>query len=99
MFKTPQEWADALNSITPSVTVNKNGYELRTKILEFAQTNVWQDYHAKLGQFETSVTQDEETDEVVTTVSMPKVPGIDAVLETAEKFYAFVNNSNQTQKK
>ena len=47
----------------------------------------------------TSVTQDEETDEVVTTVSMPKVPGIDAVLETAEKFYAFVNNSNQTQKK
>jgi hypothetical protein len=29
---------------------------------------------------------------VVTSVSMPEFPGIDKVLETAEKMYSFVNN-------
>jgi hypothetical protein len=54
-----------------------------------AQNNIWNDYHAKLGQFETTVAK--EGDEVVTTVSLPEVPGADAVLEAAEKFYQFVN--------
>jgi len=54
-----------------------------------AQNNIWNDYHAKLGQFETTVAKD--GDEVVTTVTMPEVPGADAVLEAAEKFYEFVN--------
>jgi hypothetical protein len=91
ILKQTQEIADMFKQAMPKVSTNKNGYELRTKILEFAQNNVWQDYHAKVGQFETSVTKDEETGEVVTKVSMPEVPGADAVLETAEKFYAFVN--------
>ena len=54
-----------------------------------AQNNIWNDYHAKLGQFETTVAK--EGDEVVTTVALPEVPGADAVLEAAEKFYEFVN--------
>ena len=91
MTKNFEQFADMMKAAMPKVTTNKNGYELRTKVLEMAQNNVWQDYHAKLGAFETSITKDLETDEVVTKVTMPDVPGADAVLETAEKFYSFVN--------
>jgi hypothetical protein len=89
ILKQTQEIADMFKQAMPKVTTNKNGYEIRTKVLEMAQNNVWQDYHAKLGAFETSVSK--EGDEVVTKVSMPEVPGVDSVLEAADKFYDFVN--------
>ena len=89
IFKQTQEVAEMFKAAMPKITTNKNGYEIRTKVLEMAQNNIWQDYHAKLGQFETTVAKD--GDEVVTTVTMPDVPGADAVLEAAEKFYEFVN--------
>ena len=88
IMKQTQEVAELVKSMMPKVTTNANGYEIRTKVLEMAQNNVWQDYHAKLGAFETKVTKEE--DEIVTTVAMPEVPGADAVLEAAEKFYTFV---------
>jgi len=89
IFKQTQEVAEMFKAAMPKITTNKNGYEIRTKVLEMAQNNIWNDYHAKLGQFETTVAKD--GDEVVTTVTMPEVPGADAVLEAAEKFYDFVN--------
>ena len=89
ILKQTQEIAEMFKQAMPKVTTNKNGYEIRTKVLEMAQNNVWQDYHAKLGAYETSVTKD--GDEVVTKVAMPEVPGVDAVMEAAEKFYDFVN--------
>tara|TARA_B100000497_G_scaffold9682_1_gene10635 strand:+ start:190 stop:507 length:318 start_codon:yes stop_codon:yes gene_type:complete len=89
ILKQTQEIADMFKQAMPKVNTNKNGYEIRTKVLEMAQNNIWNDYHAKLGQFETTVTKD--GDEVVTTVKMPEVPGADAVLDAAEKFYEFVN--------
>ena len=89
ILKQTQEIAEMFKQAMPKVTTNKNGYEIRTKVLEMAQNNVWQDYHAKLGAFETSVTK--EGNEVVTKVEMPSVPGVEAVLEAAEKFYDFVN--------
>ena len=89
ILKQTQEIAEMFKQAMPKVTTNKNGYEIRTKVLEMAQNNVWQDYHAKLGAFETSVTK--EGNEVVTKVEMPTVPGVEAVLEAAEKFYDFVN--------
>lgn len=89
ILKQTQEIAEMFKQAMPKVTTNKNGYEIRTKVLEMAQNNVWQDYHAKLGAYETSVTK--EGDEVVTKVQMPEVPGVDAVMEAAEKFYDFVN--------
>ena len=89
ILKQTQEMAELVKSMMPKVTTNKNGYEIRTKVLEMAQNNVWQDYHAKLGAYETTVKKD--GDEVVTTVSLPEVPGAEAVLEAADKFYAFVN--------
>ena len=91
MTKQFEQFADMMKAAMPQVKANKNGYELRTKVLEFAQNNVWQDYHAKLGQFETSVTK--EGDEVVTKVEMPQVPGAEQVLETANKFYEFVSGN------
>ena len=89
IFKQTQEVAEMFKAAMPKITTNKNGYEIRTKVLEMAQNNIWNDYHAKLGQFDTTVAK--EGDEVVTTVTMPEVPGADAVLEAAEKFYEFVN--------
>jgi hypothetical protein len=89
--KQMEQFADMFKAAMPQVKTNKNGYEIRTKVLEMAQSNVWQDYHAKWGAWETSVKK--EGDEVVTEVTMPQVPGVDQVLEAAEKFYAFVNNT------
>ena len=91
-----EQLADILKSSMPVVKQNKNGYELRTKILECAQTQAWQDYHAKWGQFETTVKKD--GNEVVTTVNLPEIPGADTVLETAQKFYDFVSNGSQNKK-
>jgi hypothetical protein len=91
MTKQFEQFAEAMKSAMPQVKANKNGYEIRTKVLEFAQNNVWQDYHAKWGAFETSMKK--EDNEVVTKVEMPVVPGTDAVLEAAEKFYAFVSGN------
>lgn len=81
----------------PQVTVNKNGYELRANVLEFAQIQAWQDYHAKWGQFETNIKR--EGDELVTQVTMPDVPGTETVLEIANKFYEFVSNGGNTSSK
>jgi peptide methionine sulfoxide reductase MsrA len=89
IFKQTQEVAEMFKAAMPKITTNKNGYEIRTKVLEMAQNQAWQDYHAKFAGYETTVTKD--GDEVVTKVEMPTVPGADAVLEAAEKFYEFVN--------
>ena len=89
IFKQTQEVAEMFKAAMPKITTNKNSYEIRTKVLEMAQNQMWQDYHAKFAGYETTVTK--EGDNVVTTVTMPEVPGADAVLEAAEKFYAFVN--------
>ena len=86
-----EQLADILKTSMPTVKQNKSGYEIRTKILECAQTQSWQDYYAKWGQFETSVTK--EGNEVVTKVDMPVVPGANDVLETAQKFYDFVSGT------
>jgi hypothetical protein len=39
-----------------------------------------------------SAARDEKSGTVITTVGMPEFPGLDKVLDTAEKMYAFVNN-------
>ena len=87
IFKQTQEVAEMFKAAMPKITTNKNGYEIRTKVLEMAQNQMWQDYHAKYGAWETSVNK--EKDEVVMKVTLPEVPGTDTVLEAAEKFYNF----------
>ena len=96
MFKDPKEMADFMKSFTPQFKTNKNGYEIRTKILEMAQNEMWNDYHAKFGAWSTSIAKDGE--EIVTKVEMPTVPGVSEVLETAEKFYSFVEGKASKDK-
>jgi hypothetical protein len=75
----------------PEVKFNKNGYEIRTEILKEAKDLVSSEYHVKFQGWEMTAKRDEKTGQIVTTVGMPEFPGLDKVLETAEKMYAFVN--------
>lgn len=78
----------------PEVKFHKNGYEIRTDILEMAKDLVFSDYHARYQGWEMTATRDEKTGQIVTKVGMPEFPGLDKVLETAEKMYNFVNQAN-----
>ena len=77
---------------TPEVKFNKNGYEIRTDILGMAKDLVQSDFHVKFQGWEMTATRDEKTGQIVSKVDMPEYPGLDKVLETAEKMYAFVNS-------
>jgi hypothetical protein len=76
----------------PEVKFNKNGYEIRTEILKEAKSLVEMEYTMKFQGWEMSTERDEKTGQIVSTMTMPEFPGLDKVLETAEKMYAFVNN-------
>ena len=91
ILKQTQAMADLIKGMVPKVSTNANGYEIRTKVLELAQGQDWQDYNAKVNGYELAITKD--GDEVVTTVAMPSVPGADAVLDAANKFIEFVNGN------
>jgi len=75
----------------PEVKFNKNGYEIRTDILAMAKDMIQSEYSMKYQGWEMTANRDEKTGQIVTTVGMPEFPGLDKVLETAEKMYAFVN--------
>jgi hypothetical protein len=75
----------------PEVKFNKNGYEIRTDILAMAKDMVQSEYSTKFQGWEMTATRDEKTGQIVTKVGMPEFPGLDKVLEAAEKMYAFVN--------
>jgi hypothetical protein len=76
----------------PEVKFNKNGYEIRTDILAMAKDMVQSEYSTKFAGWEMTATRDEKTGQIVNTVTMPEFPGLDKVLETAEKMYSFVNS-------
>jgi hypothetical protein len=78
----------------PEVKFNKNGYELRTDILAMAKDIVQQEYQMKFQGWELTAKRDEKTGQLVSTVTMPEFPGMDKILETAEKMYGFVNQGN-----
>ena len=74
----------------PEVKFNKNGYEIRTDILAMAKDMVQTEYSTKFSGWE--LTQSRNSDgSISTNVAMPEFPGLEKVLETAEKMYAFVN--------
>ena len=82
----------------PELRVSKNGYEIRTDILSMAKDLVGQEYHAKYMGWEVSAERDEKTGQIVNKVNMPEFPGLDKILETAEKMYGFVNQSTNSKK-
>ena len=75
----------------PEVKFNKNGYEIRTDILGMAKDLTMQDFQIKFQGWEMTAERDPKTNQIVNRVNMPEFPGLDKVLETAEKMYAFVN--------
>jgi hypothetical protein len=79
----------------PEVKFNKNGYEIRTEVLAMAKSLVQDDFQAKFAGWEMSAKRDEKTGQIVSTVTMPEFPGLDKVLETAEKMYTFVNQGSK----
>jgi hypothetical protein len=85
----------------PEVKFNKNGYEIRTDILGMAKSLVQDDFQAKFAGWEMTAERDEKSGQIVSTVKMPEFPGLEKVLETAEKMYSFVNQgvANQAAKK
>lgn len=78
----------------PEVKFNKNGYEIRTEILEMAKDLIQTEYSHKFQGWEMSSKRDEKTGQVVTTVGMPEFPGLGKILETAEQMYSFVSGKN-----
>ena len=84
---------DKVKDAMPKVSFNKNGYEIRTQVLDMAKAWSEFEYSQKWVGWEISAKRDKETGQVVTKVEMPEVPGVDQVLETAEKFYDFVNKN------
>jgi hypothetical protein len=90
-----EQFAELMKSAMPKVTPSKNGYEIRTKVLEMAQDQNWQDYHASWGQYETSIQK--EGNELVTKVSIPTAPSAEKVLETARQFYEFVSGTTKNK--
>jgi hypothetical protein len=84
----------------PEVKFNKNGYEIRTEILKEAKDLVQAEFHVKFQGWEMTAERDEKTGQIINKVAMPEFPGLDKVLETAQKMYDFVNNgANNTAKK
>ena len=75
----------------PEVKFNKNGYEIRTDILDMAKSLVTEDFQVKFAGWQMTAQKDEKTGQIINKVEMPQFPGLDKVLETAEKMYAFVN--------
>lgn len=75
----------------PEVKFNKNGYEIRTEILGMAKQLAESEYYAKYQGWELSAERDEKTGQIVTKVGMPQFPGLEQILDTAQKMYAFVD--------
>jgi hypothetical protein len=77
----------------PELKINKSGYEIRSNVLGMATDLLQAEYSARFAGWEISQRVDQDTGEVVSTVEMPEFPGLDKVLETAERMYQFVQNS------
>ena len=78
----------------PEVKFNKNGYEIRADILGMAKDIVMQDYQVKMHGWEITASKNSQG-QVITEVAMPEFPGMDKILEAAEKMYGFVNQSTK----
>lgn len=79
----------------PEVKFNKNGYEIRADVLAMAKEVVMQDYQVKVAGWQMTAAKDDKTGQIVTSVAMPEFPGMEKILEAAEKMYGFVNQSKK----
>ena len=80
----------------PEVKFNRNGYEIRSDILAMAKDMIQSEYSMKFHGWEMSAEKDDKG-VIITKVGMPEFPGLDKVLETAEKMYAFVTQDKKAK--
>ena len=76
------------------IKFNKTGYEIRTEVLDMAKDLAITEFNAKFGDWQMSVQKDKDGN-VVSKVDMPNFPGLDLILDNAERLYEFVNKSNK----
>ena len=93
--KGAEQLAQSVRETLPKVQFNKNGYEIRTNVLDMAKQLKEFEFQSKWSGWEITSKRDEKTGEIVNKVGMPDIPGVDDVLETAEKFYNFINNTKK----
>lgn len=93
--KGAEQLAQSVRETLPKVQFNKNGYEIRTNVLDMAKQFKEFEFQSKWSGWEITSKRDEKTGEIVNKVGMPDIPGVDDVLETAEKFYNFINNTKK----
>jgi hypothetical protein len=86
---------DKIKDALPKVQFNKNGYEIRTEVLEMAKHFTEFEYSNKWNGWEITSKRDPQTGEIVNKVGMPEIPGTKEVLETAEEFYKFVTGTSK----
>jgi|TARA_B100001063_G_C16552036_1_gene446535 hypothetical protein len=86
---------DKIKDALPKVQFNKNGYEIRTEVLDMAKAFTEFEYSNKWMGWEVSAKRDEKTGQVLNKVDMPEIPGSKEVLETAEEFYKFVTGTSK----
>ena len=79
----------------PEVKFSKNGYEIRSDILGMAKSLVTEDFQVKFAGWQMTAAKDEKTGQIVSKVDMPEFPGLEKVLEAAEKMYGFVNTGTK----
>jgi len=93
--KGAEQLAQSVRETLPKVQFNKNGYEIRTTVLDMAKSFTEFEFSQKWLGFEVTAKRDEKTGQVINKVDMPDIPGVDNVLETAEKFYNFINTTKK----
>ena len=86
---------DKIKDALPKVQFNKNGYEIRTEVLEMAKHFTEFEYSNKWNGWEITSKRDPQTGEIVNKIGMPEIPGTKEVLETAEEFYKFVTGTSK----
>jgi len=84
--KTPDEFFKMMQDHMPKIQPTQNGYEIRAKILELAQTQAMQPIMLKFGAYKFE--SQWEADEFVSKVEFPNA---DEVLKIAGKFNDFVS--------
>ena len=81
----------------PEVKFNRNGYEIRTEVLAMAKDLIQNEYSMKFHGWEITGEKD-ASGQIVTKVALPEFPGLDKVLEAAEKMYNFVSSTSVAKK-
>ena len=80
--KGAEQLAQSVRETLPKVQFNKNGYEIRTQVLEMAKHFTEFEYSSRWNGWEITSKRDPESGEIVNKVGMPEIPGVDDVLES-----------------